>query len=74
MDRIKATMLLAEIKGYLTAGNPVWHKEVVAEALDIAIEALQEQSRDCMWVCPNCGLDVHVDYNRCVRCGERREP
>lgn len=44
------------------------------EALDIAIEALQEQSRDCMWVCPNCGLDVHVDYDRCVRCGERREP
>lgn len=44
------------------------------EALDMAIEALQEQSRDCMWVCPNCGLDVHVDYDRCVRCGERREP
>ena len=44
------------------------------EALEMAIEALQEQSRGCMWVCPNCGLDVHVDYDRCVRCGERREP
>lgn len=74
MDRIEVMTLLQEIKHYLTAGNPVWHKEVVAEALDIAIEALQEQSRDCMWVCPNCGLDVHVDYDRCVRCGERREP
>ena len=74
MDRIEAMKLLSEIKHYLTAGNPVWHKEVVAEALDIAIEALQEQIRDCMWVCPNCGLDVHVDYDRCVRCGERREP
>lgn len=31
----------------------------------------QDQSRDCMWVCPNCGLNVHVDYDRCVRCGAK---
>ena len=27
-----------------------------------------------MWLCPECGLAVHSDYDRCVRCGhERRE-
>lgn len=26
-----------------------------------------------MWLCPECGLEVHSDYDRCVRCGwERR--
>lgn len=26
-----------------------------------------------MWLCPECGLAVHSDYDRCVRCGwERR--
>lgn len=50
MDRIEAMKLLSEIKHYLTAGNPVWDKEVVAEALDMAIEALQNLSK------PNNGL------------------
>lgn len=50
MDRIEAMKLLSEIKHYLIAGNPVWRKEVVAEALDIAIEALQNLSK------PNNGL------------------
>lgn len=43
MDRIKATMLLAEIKGYLTAGNPVWDVDEIAEACDMAIEALRNE-------------------------------
>lgn len=50
MDRIEAMKLLSEIKHYLTAGNPVWDKEVVAEACDMAIEALQNLSK------PNNGL------------------
>lgn len=36
--------ILQAIKNYLTAGNPVWHKEVVAEALDMAIEALSAEA------------------------------
>ena len=50
MDRIEAMKLLSEVKHYLTAGNPVWHNEAVAEALDMAIEALQNLSK------PNNGL------------------
>ena len=44
MTRAEAQEILQEIKHYLTAGNPVWRKEVVAEALDIAIEALTQDS------------------------------
>ena len=25
-----------------------------------------------MWICPECGLDVHSDFDRCVRCGYER--
>ena len=43
MDKLKATMLLTEIKVYLTAGNPVWDVDEIAEALDMAIEALRNE-------------------------------
>ena len=25
-----------------------------------------------MWLCPSCGLAVHSDYDKCVRCGSER--
>lgn len=25
-----------------------------------------------MWICPECGLEVHSDFARCVRCGWER--
>lgn len=25
-----------------------------------------------MWICPHCGLVVHSDYGKCVRCGYER--
>lgn len=49
MTMEEAQEILQEIKHYLTAGNPVWHKEVVAEALDIAIEALKAKCPTCKW-------------------------
>lgn len=50
MDRIEAMTLLSEIKHYLTAANPVWDVDEIAEACDMAIEALQNLSK------PNNGL------------------
>lgn len=38
-----------------------------------AVETIEILPTDDMWICPNCGLEVHTDYDRCVRCGERRE-
>lgn len=26
-----------------------------------------------MWLCPKCGLPIHSDYTKCVRCGHNRE-
>lgn len=26
-----------------------------------------------MWLCPKCGLPIHSDYIKCVRCGHNRE-
>ena len=26
-----------------------------------------------MWICPDCGLVVHSDYKKCVRCGHEKE-
>jgi len=26
-----------------------------------------------IWLCPKCGLLVHSDYIKCVRCGHNRE-
>lgn len=26
-----------------------------------------------MWICPDCGLVVHSDFKKCVRCGHKRE-
>ena len=26
-----------------------------------------------MWICPDCGLTVHSDFEKCVRCGHKRE-
>ena len=43
MDRIEAMKLLSEIKHYLTAGNPVWDVDEIAEACDMAIEALRNE-------------------------------
>ena len=41
----EAQEILQEIKHYLTAGNPVWDVDEIAEAMNMAIEALMQESR-----------------------------
>lgn len=43
MIKETAVEMCQEIKRYLCAGNPVWNTEVIAEVMDMAIEALQAQ-------------------------------
>lgn len=43
MDRNEAITLLQAIKHYLTAGNPVWDVDEIAEACDMGIEALRNE-------------------------------
>lgn len=46
MKREDAQKMCQEIRHYLTSGNPVWNKNDVEEALNMAIDALSEQSGD----------------------------
>ena len=43
MTMEEAQEILQEIKHYLTAGNPVWDVDEIAEACDMAIEALRNE-------------------------------
>lgn len=66
MTREKAIEMCKSIKDYLTAGNPVWSKEEVAEAMTMAIEALSVDLvrcgeciyRDC---CSELGDEIDAD-------------
>ena len=72
MTTEKAIEMCKSIKHYLTGGNPVWSKEEVAEALDMAIEALQTdivRCKDCKHWQPHSqhGYDYDDDafYDYC---------
>lgn len=43
MTRAEAQEILQAIKNYLTAGNPVWDVDEIAEACDMGIEALRNE-------------------------------
>lgn len=45
MTREKAIAMCKSIKEYLTGGNPVWSKEEVAEAMTMAIVALDREEQ-----------------------------
>lgn len=42
MTRAEAIDMCSEVRHYLTSGNPMWDKEEVGEALDMAVEALKQ--------------------------------
>lgn len=46
MKREDAQKMCQEIRHYLTSGNPIWNKNDVEEALNMAIDALSEPSGD----------------------------
>ena len=43
MTREEAIDMCMEVRDYLTSGNPIWDKDKVGEALDMAIEALKRE-------------------------------
>ena len=45
MTKGEAIDMCMEVRDYLTSGNPIWNKDKVREALDMAIEALEETPR-----------------------------
>lgn len=47
--------------------------EVVRGLPSIQPEPQYKTNYGFMWLCPKCGLPIHSDYTRCVRCGHNRE-
>ncbi len=85
MTREKAIAMCRSIKDYLTGGNPVWSKEEVAEAMTMAIEALENERPKGHWVpykhesctygktnyiCSECGhVGTKFKEGFCMCCG-----
>lgn len=50
---------------------------LVAMEKDVAEDALnalkEKQEREKMVKCPNCGLELHHSFRKCVRCGAKME-
>lgn len=53
MTKGEAIDMCMEVRDYLTSGNPMWDKEEVGEALDMAIRALMAYYKAIY--CPRCG-------------------
>ena len=55
---------------------PFRHKNGLYEHDRILTESAEPQHWETdhgyMWLCPSCGLAIHSDYNKCVRCGNKR--
>ena len=77
MLKEQAIKMCMEIKDYLTQGNPIWDKDKVGEALDMAIEALEGVCFD-EW-CDDCKeYDTEKKccprFNRVIREALKHEP
>lgn len=56
--------------------NGTCTQQEVCKFLVNYMEILEKQMQEptthgYMLVCPNCGLDVHSDFESCPRCGEK---
>ena len=71
MTTEKAIEMCEAIKDYLTGGNPVWSKEEVAEAMTMAIEALDNERPKGHWIMKwrGNGWNEAWDYT-CSACGK----
>ena len=53
-------------------GDKWWNSTHVLAAIEGLPSAEPERKKPdhgYMWICPECGLEVHSDFRRCVRCG-----
>lgn len=79
-DSISRQAAIDEIDEWIKAFLENRHKESAADARLIKNGIIQLPSahpdyktdHGFMWLCPKCGLPVHSDYEKCVRCGYER--
>lgn len=81
MRKDEALKKLQAVKAYMTSGNPIWDVKEIAEAFDMAIEALsasEPERKTGKWIypygttrlvaiCSECGS--HGSGNFCANCG-----
>lgn len=88
MRKDEALKKLQAVKAYMTSGNPIWDVKEIAEAFDIAIEALSAseperktgkwitQQFGCWAECSECHelYDIPISLsNFCPNCGAKME-
>lgn len=72
MRKDEALKKLQAVKAYMTSGNPIWDVKEIAEAFDIAIEALsasEPERKTGKWIRhPEWEADGECGYE-CDQCG-----
>ena len=67
-DRIEDAVEMA-----IKALDQLTSYEQTINKLTKAISEQEPTTHGYMLVCPNCGLDVHSDFESCPRCGAKME-
>ena len=49
-----------------------WQADVNAIMSVPSVQPEYKTDHGYMWICPTCGLIVHSDFDKCVRCGHER--
>ena len=83
MTKAEALQKIKAVKAYMTSGNPIWDTAEMAEAFDIAIEALSaadQERKTGKWIypyettrlvsiCSECGSHGRGEF--CQNCGAK---
>lgn len=71
MDAMAELQGRASTKAELKGISKAW--KLIKKLPPIQPEPQYKTNYGFMWLCPKCGLPIHSDYTRCVRCGHNRE-
>lgn len=63
--------ILDDIKAEIEDLEPEYDFEGFYKCQSEVLNIIDKHISGNMLVCPNCGLDVHSDFENCPRCGER---
>lgn len=67
------SMMLEALDMAINALEQLTSYEQTINKLTKAISEQEPTTHGYMLVCPNCGLDVHSDFENCPRCGAKME-
>lgn len=71
LNAVKEGIPLDDIKAEIEDLEPEYDFEGFYKCQSEVLNIIDRHTSGKMLVCPNCGLDVHSDFENCPRCGER---